>query len=452
MKKIKFLLISLTLVLTFTLINVGKVNALSQDDLNSPSFEYTIDEFKYTEANVKENLKNQAIFYGEYKASASSKYEWVIHSIREESKTTRTTVLDIAKDYEKTTNRKVLFASNGDYFDLNSGSNMESYVNSGIVISKGSFQTKHSIGFDNLGNVAIGRMTEVDKKLDIVVDGKDNLFNIDKYNEEPLDDEIAIYNKVGTYTLNEVGVYIINTSSSNLSQFPVWGTSKKMTKGEKITSSAFSLRSGQFAIVVKDGAINDYLFENIKYGVKVNLVETPAGDFKGMTWVLGGYDILVNNYVQNTACHTDNDGNGKAPRTFIGFKEDGTCFVCVVDGRQPSYSTGITVNEEALFAKNLGAKYALELDGGGSSTVILRVDDVLTLRNKPSDGTMRTVSNAIMLVEKEQTQDVDPTPTPTPSKNTGCTLTHSVNVVVSTLSMVCIIATMVMVARMKKGR
>ena len=58
----------------------------------------------------------------------------------------------------------------------------------------------------------------------------------------------------------------------------------------------------------------------------------------------------------------------------------------------------------------LGAKYALELDGGGSSTVIVRINDELTLRNKPSDGSMRAVSNAILLVEKAEEEDVEDTP------------------------------------------
>jgi len=454
MKRIKIYSYILVLFLFITLTNVGKVNALSENDFDNPTFEYSSDSFLYKEINSSINSKKQSIFYGEYLANADSKYEWVIHSVRDGSKTTRTTVLDIAKDFEEKTGQKVVFASNGDYFDLNTGSNMESYVNQGIVISKGSFATKHCIGFDNLGKVAIGRMTEVEQKINLVVGGKNYLYKIDKYNEAPLQNEIAIYNKAGTYTLNEVGVYIITSTSSNLSQLPVWGESKKMTKGEKITSSSFTLKSGQFAVVLKDGAINDYFFENIKYGVEVDLVETPSGDFTGCSWVLGGYDILVNNYVQNTTCHTDNDGSGNAPRTFIGFKEDGTCFVCVVDGRQPLYSVGISVNEEASLAKSLGAKYALELDGGGSSTVVLRIDDVLTLRNKPSDGKMRTVSNAIMLVEKATNSSPDDTPTDpvNPPKNTGCSLSKGINVVVSTLSMVCIITTMVLVGKTKKGR
>ena len=299
----------------------------------------------------------------------------------------------------------MIFATNGDYFDLNSGSNMESYVNNGIVISKGSFNTKHCIGFDNNSKVVIGRMTSVEKRLMLVIDGETKLYNIDKLNEEPGANEISIYDKAGTYSLNECGRYIISSSSSNLSQMPVWGTSKRMSTGEKISNDSLTLKSGQYAIVLKDGELNDYFFEKIIYGVEANMVEIPSGSFKDCTWVLGGYDILVDNFIVNNNCHKDNSGDVAAPRTLIGFKEDGTCFLCVVDGRQSSYSTGITVNEEAQLAYSLGAKYALELDGGGSSTVIVRINDELTLRNKPSDGSMRGVSNAIMLVEKDTDEE-----------------------------------------------
>ena len=186
-------------------------------------------------------------------------------------------------------------------------------------------------------------------------------------------------------------------------------------------SDTVNLRSGQFAVVIK-GENAQFFYDKVTFGVEVNLVEIPAGEFAGCIWVLGGYDILVDDGVVNTNCHTDNSGDAKAPRTFIGFKEDGTGFLCVVDGRQSGYSLGISVNKEAELAKALGAAFALELDGGGSSTMLIRIDDVLTLRNKPSDGSMRRVSNAIMLVEKEkETQQpeeptqpaTDPTTTPT---------------------------------------
>lgn len=366
------------------------------------TFRHSQEGFSYKEASFSHDGK-QRLYYGEYNPTQqNSRYQWVIHSVRENYTTTRTTVLDIAKDYEATTGKKVVFAANGDYFDLNSGANMESYVNDGVVISKGSFDTKHCIGFDNNGKVAVGRLTETQQRILAYDDeGQRHFFEIDVFNKPPQEGQIAVYNQVGNYTLENVGVIVAKTESANLTMFPVWGQNYNMTAAGVQNTKTFSLKSGQFAVVYTK--THNEFFANHSFGNQLSLVELPDGQFSDCDWVLGGYDILVDNFVANTKCHTDNDGNGLAPRTFVGFKEDGTCFVCVVDGRQLA-SVGITVNDEAQLAKQLGAKFALELDGGGSSTIILRLNDNLTLRNSPSDGTMRRVSNAILLVEKSVQQ------------------------------------------------
>ena len=86
-------------------------------------------------------------------------------------------------------------------------------------------------------------------------------------------------------------------------------------------------------------------------------------------------------------------------------------FLAVLDGRQSGYSVGCTVNEEALLAKQFGAKFALELDGGGSSTFLLDDGSGPKVLNKPSDGQQRRVSNAVLLVEKTAESD-EPDPDP----------------------------------------
>ena len=400
----------LAAVLALIALPVGALAAFSSTLLANPTYSFMENGFTYTEQELNEGGV-QKLFYGEYNATdPNAEYEWVIHSIRNGSKTTLTTVMDIAKDYEQTTGRKVMFAANGDYFDFGSGSNMESYVNNGVVVSKGSFATKHCIGFDNAGKVVVGRMTEVERRLMVVVDGQPTFLPIHHINEEPGENEISIYITPGTYTIAGAGKYVCATDATNMNNFPVYGTSRRMSTGSVTNDDAFTLRSGQFAVVVK-GEHAQFLFDKVVYGVEVNLVELPAGAYAGCTWVLGGYDILVDNGTVNTNCHTDNSGNANAPRTFIGFKEDGTGFICMVDGRQSGYSVGITVNKEAELAKALGAVYALELDGGGSTTAIVRINDTLTLRNQPSDGSMRRVSNAIMLVEKEKVQEPETPPT-----------------------------------------
>jgi len=60
----------------------------------------------------------------------------------------------------------------------------------------------------------------------------------------------------------------------------------------------------------------------------------------------------------------------KHPRTAVGLKDDALLWV-VVDGRQPGYSEGMTIDELAEFLLNAGCKDALNLDGGGSSTLFV---------------------------------------------------------------------------------
>ena len=395
---------SLTVAVALLLLVALPVSAFSAGVLDTPNFKLDRDGFLYVEKETKNNNLKQKIFYGEYNTTLEdAKYEWVIHSIREGSNTTLTNVMDIAKDYEAQTGRKVMLATNGDYFYA-TGSNVDSYVNNGIVISQGNMANKNCIGFDNNGKVVVGRMTEVEARLVIYDEnGQPQQFEIDKYNQQPSAGEIAIYNVPGSYTVSDAGVMIVKTSAANLNQYPVWGTDYTMTAPGVQATKDFKLSSGQFAVVYT--APDSDAFSKHVFGQPVDLVEIPAGEYEGCTWVVGGYDVIVDDYKVNKNCHTDNSGSANAPRTFIGFKEDGTGFLCVVDGRQSGYSIGITVNQEAELASVLGAQYALELDGGGSSTVIVRINDELTLRNKPSDGSMRRVSNALLLVEKPVEED-----------------------------------------------
>ncbi len=82
------------------------------------------------------------------------------------------------------------------------------------------------------------------------------------------------------------------------------------------------------------------------------------------------------------------------PRTAIGVKEDGTTVVAmVVDGRQPGRSRGVDLNELGELMREKGAFTAMNLDGGGSSTMV--VDGKLS--NFPSDSAgARSVTNALI--------------------------------------------------------
>jgi len=85
---------------------------------------------------------------------------------------------------------------------------------------------------------------------------------------------------------------------------------------------------------------------------------------------------------------------GRNPRTLAGVRADGTLLLVTVDGRRPGWSAGMTLTEAARLMRALGARDALNLDGGGSSTMTIRGEVV----NRPSDRVgERPVSNGLFV-------------------------------------------------------
>jgi|tagenome__1003787_1003787.scaffolds.fasta_scaffold20981265_1 hypothetical protein len=90
------------------------------------------------------------------------------------------------------------------------------------------------------------------------------------------------------------------------------------------------------------------------------------------------------------------DDRVMAPRTAVGVEsETGVILLLVIDGRSTA-SRGYTMVELANLMAELGADEALNLDGGGSSTMVTENEQRrIAVRNRPADGFERRVSNAI---------------------------------------------------------
>lgn len=96
------------------------------------------------------------------------------------------------------------------------------------------------------------------------------------------------------------------------------------------------------------------------------------------------------------------DNTRLAPRTAIGIDRDThELLVLVADGRRQR-SRGMTMVELANLMIDLGAEEALNLDGGGSTTMVTRgTDGALGVRNTPSDGFQRRVANALVITYRQ---------------------------------------------------
>ncbi|ROT31865.1 hypothetical protein EF879_15540 [Micromonospora sp. HM5-17] len=78
-------------------------------------------------------------------------------------------------------------------------------------------------------------------------------------------------------------------------------------------------------------------------------------------------------------------------------------WLVVVDGRSTT-SVGMTYVELANYMRSLGADDAINLDGGGSSTLVARMPGAtsVSVRNTPSDGSQRAVPNGLGFVSTAQ--------------------------------------------------
>lgn len=87
------------------------------------------------------------------------------------------------------------------------------------------------------------------------------------------------------------------------------------------------------------------------------------------------------------------------PRTGVGVNRRGKVFFVTVDGRQKR-SRGMTLRGFARLFRSLGARWALNLDGGGSTTLFAKGRVV----NDPSDGRERPVSSALVVLRRGKTR------------------------------------------------
>jgi hypothetical protein len=122
------------------------------------------------------------------------------------------------------------------------------------------------------------------------------------------------------------------------------------------------------------------------------------------THAVGGFPLLVRDSM--IVPSVDSVGavsfRGVNPRTAAGFAANGRrLLLVVIDGRQAGYSAGTTTRETAMLLRDLGAREALNLDGGGSTAMVVRDWTSGTLRvvNKPSDAAgERPVGDALAIL------------------------------------------------------
>ena len=127
-----------------------------------------------------------------------------------------------------------------------------------------------------------------------------------------------------------------------------------------------------------------------KVGDVLKLVMETKPDLDGVKTAIGAGRILV---VGGKTPDLGPKNQPRHPRSMIGWNDNYLYFI-VVDGRQRGLSIGMTYPEMAALVREYGCSEAVELDGGGSST-LWAMGKIL---NSPSDGRPRPIANGLILL------------------------------------------------------
>lgn len=254
----------------------------------------------------------------------------------------------------------------------------------------------------------------------------DSSFNKDK-------DNMATFavDNTGTGLINywkaDMRIYAPNGTCLEIARYnePYYGYADFTVQDRKWTTASVGTRNGYYSyiteMVVEDGIVkeirvnmpgteiplNGYvvttggqessakILNNFKVGDPVKFEVTTTPDWsKIQTAVSGGAMLVVDGTIPSKFSH---EVNGRNPRTAVGVSKDGkTVYMVVVDGRQ-AHSIGMTMTELAQFMLEIGAYNAINMDGGGSSTIASREPGTSTIavQNSPSDGVQRKIPNVL---------------------------------------------------------
>jgi Phosphodiester glycosidase len=299
----------------------------------------------------------------------------------------RATVLRMAKA------NRALAAVNGDFSSRIVPRPIHAFVEDGTFVqSAGPGGGSFAVSTDEQSAAAIAtrqRLTAVDSATGL-------RWRIDRWNHGPPDvGEIAAFSPAGG-PLEEPprGACSVHLSPTG-SPEPISGdTGLEQVFSIDLSACQAAAMDAAGGVVLSAVAGTDEatMLTSLPLGTSVT-VDLSLGHSNALD-VMGGDPVLVRDgsVAVSSACFTSVCHVN--PRTGIGVQADGRLLIVVVDGRQPNYSVGLTMVAFARLMRDLGAVSAMNLDGGGATTMVVR-DEIV---NRPSDGSPRHVTTAAMIL------------------------------------------------------
>lgn len=434
MKKGLKKLISLFL-LSFLLVGLfqfSKVEAAKGDLAGEEKSEYAtaISDLQTTELMGGVTLYKQQIetLYNGINDPSNKKYKWNPHTVQwvdlpatsenvsvvvwtdgGKNGWASSTVRNTAKDFEeKNPGWIVVAAVNGDFFDINGSKEPTNIsVQNGQVYQPVTLNNyRKGLGFNSgdftdtiYGDVSISQSLSIEVLVNGEVTNQKQATKVNDLSETGISlltkDAKSEFDLTGYKVL--VGNYdVCRVAKTDASKVYVTG---KIVGEETLEKAKAPV--GSFYLVSKDGSLDGFLKTDDYVRCQYNL----TGDWANYDNVIGCvHQILENGQPLHQGNTTDDFVYTTHPRTFVGIKEDGSVVMMVTEGRgkESDCQIGTSLFQGGELMRLAGCVNAYNLDGGGSSTLLVRNSKgEFEVINRPSDGGERSIGNAILFVMRD---------------------------------------------------
>ncbi len=238
---------------------------------------------------------------------------------------------------------------------------------------------------------------------------------IQKWNySSPASGEVAAYTKAaGTFATPPNSSCYAHLSPTSALAWAGTGLGMEFSVSQAVCQSTPPTPGQGVVLAAKPGTSQGNQLKSLTTGETVRLLWSFK--WPGVMDVMGGVPMLMQGgSIVATNCSADLCK--RHPRTGVGRRTDGKLLLVVVDGRRAKWSVGYTLLEFAQLFKWLGATDALNLDGGGSSTMVVKG----AIKNRPSDGSERAIVNSLLVLPGKDAAE----PTPTTGFQAGATAVY----------------------------
>jgi Phosphodiester glycosidase/Calcineurin-like phosphoesterase/Collagen triple helix repeat (20 copies) len=269
---------------------------------------------------------------------------------------------------------------NGDFFDIgNSGAALRPAIRSGRAVKSGSPGDVVGVTNERLGSLTSAAL----EATATFPDGPRAVRSFDALG--------AGANTIAAFTSNW-GPYsraLATGSSSDRAEAIV--TDGVVVSVDATGAGAGTLAADTIALVGREAGAT--AIRTLRVGDRVDFRYRLAGNgVDDLRFAIGAAQPLVKDGVVQPQ-----GDQSTAPRTAVGFSADRrTMYLAVADGRQTAV-LGPRLAEMGELMRSVGAENAVNLDGGGSSTLVARPlgSAGATVRNTPSDGEERATPNGV---------------------------------------------------------